>query len=160
MEYARLINGIAACMGNEARTFTRYNKSVTQGEGSEAHMKARDTKMVVVDYKNTDVSFHLRAGQIAFNGTPFTNTMMIEHIKKEDPSLVIQDSFEDAIMHSIGPKYLYAVSDICDIIKCYVKDRNDKCQVQYGSLLDGEGNPAISIFVECEDMVVVLTVKE
>jgi hypothetical protein len=160
MEYAKLINAVGAYLQMDARTFTRYNKKTLHGEGSESGMSARDAKFVVVDYKDTDVSFHLRAGQIQFNGASITIDQMISAIGKADPSLKMHETIEEAIKSSIGEKYLQAATDILDMTKGYVSDRNDGCLIKFGTYISSEQEPGLSIFVSCHDESVVLTIKE
>lgn len=160
MEYAKLINAIGACMQVEARCFTRYNKSVMKGEGADAGMSARDTKFVVVDYKNTDASFHIRAGQIQFNGMAVGIDQFIEMIKKEDSSLIVHRYIEEAIQASLGEKYLSAANDILAIAKGYVNERNDECLIKFASFVNKERNPGVTIFVACPDQTVVLSITE
>jgi hypothetical protein len=160
MEYARLINGLAACMGNEARTFTRYNKPAVQGEGDESHMTARDCKMVVIDYKGSDTSFNLRAGQIAFNETKLTAQMAFDTIAKNDSTLKRMSSLDMvATFSGLNAKYTPVLHDLLSLSRCYI-DKLEPNKIMFGVFISGDGTPGVSIFVECEKEVVILTLKE
>lgn len=160
MEYAKLINAIGACMQIEARCFTRYNKKITQGEGDEAGLVARDTKFVVVDYKDTDTSFHLRGAQVRVNDKCVGIDKMIEMIKGEDPSLTVHRYIEEAVNASLGEKYLAAANDIVKMAKGYIEENNDECQLKFASYKLTSGDPGAVIFVQCPDQTVVLTITE
>lgn len=160
MEYAKLINAIAACMGSDARTFTRYNKAAVEGTGEEAGMKARDCKMVVVDYKNTDTSFNLRAGQMAIANTKLTALMAFDEIAKSDSSLKRLSSLEMVTAFSgLDAKYGPVLHDLLAVSRCYI-NKLEPNKVIFGVSVSADNTPCASIFVECETEVVILTVKE
>lgn len=160
MEYAKLINAIGACMQIDARCFTRYNKPVTQGDVGEETITIRDTKFCVVDYKDTEASFYLRAGQFCDNGKPMGMDDLIERFMKEDATLKIIDTAEEAVLSSIGEKYLVAVNDILAIAKGYVDNRETNCSIKLGTSINSSRDPGVVIFIACNDHTLVLTVRE
>lgn len=160
MEYAKLVNAIGAYMQTEARTFTRYNKKTNIGEGDEAHLSARDTKFVVVDYKDTDVSFYLRAGQVRINDKGADIDEMIAKFKEDDATLTTRDTIEEAIKYSIGEKYLPVANDVVKMAKAFIDENNHHCHLKFANFFNGEGSPLAAIFVQCSDQTMAITLAE
>lgn len=130
MKFTALINAIAACMGADARVCSRYN-GVNQyaKKVNDFETNARDSKLVVVDYKGADVAFNLRMVQLDAITVVLPPAVLLQDIAKEDETFKVfsedgvtaKDAATQALAYSkLDAKYNPALGDLVDIFRPYL----------------------------------------
>lgn len=169
MKYAKPVNVIACCASDDARVFTRYNKKPADQWQDRILYKTLTSKMVVADYKGTDVNFTIRTMQVAEETTVPTPRFAINMLLSGDSSIKefgldetqmqLADYAEACNYAGMAvDKYVPVVQDIASIIKMYATDGG------VGNMLIFATNTfayeCVGLIIQLENEVLVVQIKE
>lgn len=157
MQYANIIEILAANFNNNANTMTRTEEKPMTERDRELEVDAtfRSIKFEVEGYKDSNITFITKVAQLKYAGSfdPSVDYAYAQ-IGKDDLTVQRFASIEEAHKASgIGSDYLRVLRDLSDLVKSHGSDAT--------FLSSGTAEkPAVSMFFKCEGMLFLLNFKK
>jgi hypothetical protein len=166
MKYADLVNAIAAAFSADARVLTRYNYiAVTElDETLKTNLTMRHTKLVVADY--ADVSGTIKMMQLGSETVVPTVEQALTKIGESDADfrtfaqttqITALDVQEALAYAGLDIKYAVLVRSILNVAPAHLA--KDRPTIRLGAS-KRFGNESVSLFIQLEDMVLIVQIKE